>query len=227
MLSNRGWVLFAFMLFVASPSFAAEGKPNAIFLVAKPELKDPNFRETVVLVTHPRGGNPWGVIVNRPLETRLTEVFPDQPALQGRNDVLFSGGPVRREGLVFLVRGSEAPEGALPVLRDVFFTGDVELIDSLLKRPEPLRGLRVYSGYAAWGRGQLQNEITRGSWHIVPAEVDAVFEKDPAGLWPELIQRATTRMTRKPQEREDGRMEEGLAHLPTGHSDGVAALGQR
>jgi putative transcriptional regulator len=195
MLFSRGRALFAFILILASPSFAAEGQPNAVFLVAKPDLKDPNFRETVVLVTHPRGGNPWGVIVNRPLEHRLTEVFPDHPTLRGRNDVLFFGGPVRREGLVFLVRGSDPPEGALPALRDVFFTGDVELIDSLLKRPDPLRGLRVYSGYSAWGRGQLQNEIARGSWHIVPADADAVFERDPAGLWREMLERATTRHT--------------------------------
>jgi putative transcriptional regulator len=189
------FLALAILVGAAGPGFTAEGQPNAIFLVAKPELKDPNFRETVVLVTHPRGGNPWGVIVNRPLDHRLTEVFPDQPALSGRNDVLFFGGPVRREGLVFLVRGGEAPEGALPVLRDVFFTGDVELIDSLLKRPDPLSGLRVYAGYSAWGRGQLQNEIARGSWHIVPADAGAVFDKDPAGLWREMIERATTRHT--------------------------------
>jgi putative transcriptional regulator len=176
---------------------AAEMQANAVFLVAKRGLQDPNFRESVVLVTHPRGGAPWGVIINRPLEHRLSEVFPDHPSLQGRKDVLFFGGPVKREGLIFLVRDANPPSGATPVLHDLFFTGDTGLIDSLLKRPDPTRGLRVFAGYSAWGRGQLQKEIALGGWHIVPADAETVFGKDPARVWPELIERATTRHTRR------------------------------
>lgn len=94
-----------------------------------------------------------------------------------------------------MVQG-DPPEGALRVLRDVYFTGDTERIDSLLRRADPLRGLRVYSGYSAWGRGQLQSEIARGSWHMVPADADAVFGAEPAGLWRRMIERAITRHTR-------------------------------
>ncbi|HET9402953.1 MAG TPA: YqgE/AlgH family protein [Burkholderiales bacterium] len=169
---------------------------NAIFLVAKPSLADPNFRETVVLVTHPRRGGPWGVIINRPLEHRLSEALPDIESLQGRKDVLFFGGPVKREGLVFLVRLPKAPPGATLVLRDVFFTADTGLIDGLLKRPNPTHGLRVYSGFSGWSSGQLQRELARGSWYILPADAETIFDKDPARVWPELVKRAATRQTR-------------------------------
>lgn len=174
---------------------AAEMEANGIFLVAKRELQDPNFRETVVLVTQPRRGPPWGVIINRPLEHRLSEVLPDQESLKGRKDVLFFGGPVMRQGLVFLVRGSNPPEHATIVLRDAYFTGDTERIESLLRRAEPTRGLRVYAGFAQWGAGQLQSEIARGGWHMVPADSETIFDKDPARIWQELIQRATTKHT--------------------------------
>ena len=174
---------------------AAEMQANAIFLVASPGLQDPNFRESVVLVTHPREGSPWGVIINRPLERRLSEVFTEYESLKDRKEVLFFGGPVSREGLVFLVQSSKPPPRAVPVLRDVYFISDLDWIDGLLQRPEPTRGLRVYAGYSGWAPGQLQREIARGGWHVLPADAATVFEMDPAHIWPELIKRATTKRT--------------------------------
>lgn len=185
-------ILIAF----SAPAGAAEGDANAIFLVASAELLDPNFRETVVLVTQPREGGPWGVIINRPLEQRLSEIFTEFETLKNRKDVLFFGGPVAPDGLVFLVRSPEPPPRAVAVLRDVWFVGDVEWIEGLLKRPEPTRGLRVYAGYSGWAPGQLQAEIARGGWHVLPADAATVFEADPARVWPELIKRATTTRTR-------------------------------
>jgi putative transcriptional regulator len=184
-------------LLLAAPhqALAAESAANAIFLVAKPGLADPNFRETVVLVTHPGQGGPWGVIINRPLRQPLSEVFPDHGSLKGRKDVLFFGGPVARDGLVFLVRSRKPPPRSVPLLRDVYFTGDADWIDGQLKRPDPTRGLRVYSGYAGWASGQLQLEIARGGWHLQPADAATVFDKDPARIWPELVERASTKRT--------------------------------
>ncbi len=186
-------VLFSF----AAPARAAEESANAIFLVASPVLLDRNFRETVVLVTQPREGGPWGVIINRPLDHLLSEVFNDIETLKDRKEVLYFGGPVARDGLVFLVRTQQPPPRALPVLRDVYVVSDVEYIEKLLQRPEPVRDLRVYSGYAGWAPGQLQHEIARGGWVLMPADADMVFEGDPARVWPELIKRATSGTTTK------------------------------
>ena len=188
-------VLFILLALFVPPAAGAEIEASGVFLVAKRELQDPNFRETVVLVTQPRQGPPWGVIINRPLGHLLSEVIPDHPTLKGRKDVLFFGGPVLPQGLIFLVRGSNPPKRATIVLHDAFFTGDVDFIETLLRRPDPTRGLRVYSGYAGWGLGQLQNEIERGGWHVVPADAEVIFEMDPARIWPELIKRAATRQT--------------------------------
>lgn len=178
-------------------AIAAERAANAIFLVASRELNDPNFRQTVILVTHPRQGGPWGVIINRPLGQRLSEVFADQETLKDRKDVLYFGGPVARQGLVFLVRTDSPPPRSVALLRDVYFTGDTDWIEEQFKRPEPTRGLRVYSGYSGWAPGQLQREITRGGWHVHPADAETVFETEPSRIWPELIERATAKQTRR------------------------------
>ena len=175
---------------------AAEMSANGIFLVAKRDLRDPNFMETVVLVTHPQRGGPYGVIINRPLNYRLSEVFPENAALKGRKDVLYFGGPVAREGLVFLVRAPKPPPRAVPVLQDVYFASDPDWIEGLLKRSDPMKGLRVFAGYSGWAPGQLQNEISRGGWYVLPADAETVFEMESSRIWPELIERATTRQTR-------------------------------
>jgi putative transcriptional regulator len=192
----RAILIMATVVACGGAASAAEMSASGIFLVATEELLDPNFRETVVLVTQPQSGGPFGVIINRPLNHRLSEVFPEIEALKNKRDVVYSGGPVARQALVFLVRTSKPPLHATPVLRDVYITADPGQIDELLKRSGPTRGLRVYAGLSGWAPGQLQNEITRGGWRVLPADAETVFEKDPATIWPELNQRAALRKVR-------------------------------
>jgi len=185
--------LFLVVAVLAVPAWPAEGGANAVFLVAKREMRDRNFAGTVVLVTHPPRGGPIGVILNRPLDEPLSRVLPDLPALKGRKEVLYFGGPIARDGLVFLVRSADPPEGVLMILRDAFFTSDVDLIDARFQRNDPLRGLRIFGGYSGWAPGQLQREIMRGDWFVLPADSETVFDKDPARVWRELIERASAR----------------------------------
>jgi putative transcriptional regulator len=178
------------------PARSADDPASGVFLIASPALQDPNFRETVVLVTQPRQGPPFGVIINRPLEDRLSEVFPRYPGLKARNDPVFFGGPVALQGVVFLVRTAKGPPKAAPVLRDVYLTADIDWVEARLHGGELAAGLRVYAGHSGWGSGQLQNEIGRGDWHVIPADADTIFRKDPASLWPELVKQAASRRTR-------------------------------
>ena len=97
-----------------APAGAAETEAPAIFLVAKPELQDPNFAQSVVLVVFPKDGGPIGVILNRPTRLTLQEGFPEQPQLKARTDPLFFGGPVQAGGLMFLFRGEQRHRARLP-----------------------------------------------------------------------------------------------------------------
>jgi putative transcriptional regulator len=199
LLVRRIVLMLAGMAALGGVAPAAETAANGIFLIAKRDMRDPRFQQTVVLVTQPARGSPFGVIINRPLDHPLSEVFPEQATLKGKKDLLYFGGPVAREGLVFLVRSAAPPGRAVQVLNDVYFTGDVNSIEALLKRRDATRGLRVYAGYSGWGPGQLQNEIQRGDWHVLPADAETIFDKDPARIWPELIQRVTAHQTREEQ----------------------------
>lgn len=190
------FALLIVLVFLPSTHAAeAERDASGIFLVAKREMRDSRFRETVVLVTQPREGGPIGVIINKPLAHRLAEVFPEYEGLKNRKDVIYFGGPVAPQGPVVLLRAEKAPANSLQVLKDVFFITDADVVDGLLKRKDPTRGLRVFAGYSGWAPGQLQGELARGDWHVLPADSGTVFDQPAREVWPELEQRATTKHT--------------------------------
>ena len=169
---------------------------NGVFLVAKPELLDPNFRETVVLITQPEvGGGPLGVIVNRPIAAKLSEVLPGAATVPEQFDQIYGGGPVARNRLLFLIRSPEPPERSLQVLRDVYLSGDRELLEKIVRGEMTVPVFRAYAGYSGWARGQLQAEIVRGGWYVIQADADTIFSADSSTVWTDLIKRITTRST--------------------------------
>ena len=171
---------------------------NGIFLVARPELQDPNFRETVVLITQPEaGGGPLGVIVNRPLAARLRDAVPGLGVIPESSDQIYGGGPVGRNRMLFLVRSREAAARSLRVLDDLFLTGDPELPAKIARGEIKADAFRAYIGYAGWAPRQLQAEIAAGGWYLAPADTDTIFASDAAAVWPEMIKRATTLTTRR------------------------------
>src|SRR3954464_7371040 len=121
---------------------------NAVLLVAKPELGDPNFREAVVLITQPvPGGGPLGVILNRPTEVRLSEAWKEAGAVPEQYDYVYAGGPVARNQIIFLVRSESQVEG-LRVLDDVYLSGDAKLLKNIVGAEVKVKALRAYVGYA-------------------------------------------------------------------------------
>jgi putative transcriptional regulator len=166
-------------------------------LVATPDLLDPNFEHTVVLVLDLDENGALGVVLNRPSDVPVAEVVPDWGALAATPDVLFSGGPVATDSALAVGAsmsfGTEVTldPGAEPVgFRRLY--DDVGIVD--LDAPIPvvapaLSDLRVFAGYAGWGLEQLSEEIRSGSWYVVPSVRADLFGTDPAGLWQRVLRR--------------------------------------
>ena len=191
------WSLFALWIGLAAPVFAADlSLANGVLLVAKPDLPDPNFRETVVLITQPlAGGGPLGVILNRPAPVRLSDVVPGIGTVPPEFDMIYAGGPVARNQLIFLVRTGDRAESGLRVLDDVYLSGDAALLKRIVSKEIKVGAFRAFGGYAGWAPRQLQAEITAGGWYLIPADADTIFSADAATMWPELIRRITQRTT--------------------------------
>jgi putative transcriptional regulator len=193
---RRPTLVAAGLWLLAATAAGAQEAPNGVLLIAKPELIDVNFRETVVLATRHAGGGTVGVILNRPTPRLVSQVFPEYEALRGRPDHLFLGGPVSPRGLVAVFRSKERPPEALRVMTDVYLGLDATLLDGLLRRPDAPRDLRLYAGYSGWSPGQLEMEMARNDWLILEPDAETIFRADPATLWRVLLRRATSRSVR-------------------------------
>ena len=160
-----------------------------MLLVATPELLDPNFVETVVLLLDVDEGGALGVVLNRPSPVAVSDVLGGWGGGVAEPEVLFRGGPVSTEGAlaVGLLRSSEdVPVGFREVFEGlglVDLDTPVELVDG------SLQGMRIFAGYASWGAGQLQGEVEEGSWFVVPALAPDAFRADPTDLWRDVLRR--------------------------------------
>jgi len=188
------FLLAAIWLFPAAFAEEAPGS-KAIFLVAKKGMPDPFFRDSVVLVTNAAVA-PIGVIINKPLDVTLAKALPDAEKLKARTERLYFGGPVNANDVIFIFRSKRPVENGLRLLDGIYITGSREILEELLGRDDPVEGLRIYAGHAGWSPGQLEGEIARGDWDLLPADEAAIFAAKPEDLWIEMRRRASATKVR-------------------------------
>ncbi|WP_447973364.1 YqgE/AlgH family protein [Nitrospira sp. Kam-Ns4a] len=160
---------------------------KGIFLVASPGLRDPNFRQTVVLLCEHGPEGALGVVVNRPTGMLLSEALPQVPVLEGQRHILYSGGPVQPNQVLILYRLTQEPTGIHHVFDGVYLGGDMGVLERVLLASGSAAAFRAFVGYSGWGPGQLENELKTGSWITLPADPAVVFDKDPARVWPDIL----------------------------------------
>ena len=179
----RIFVAASLALVLGAPS-ASQKVPLAkgIFLVAKPSIASgPFYKSVVLLLSHGDEGT-LGLIVNRATGIPLSEALPDLDASSATHALHF-GGPVALEGLIFLFRSDEPPEGVDGVMGNVYFSGDPEVLEALIEQQRGPEELRLYLGHSGWAPGQLNNELRRGDWEVVRADALTVFRKKTETMW--------------------------------------------
>ena len=172
------------------PSFSAPARPApGRFLVATRALDGSYFGQTVVyLVEHDADGT-LGLIVNRSSEIRLTDALPDLDGGPAAAHRLYYGGPVEPAMIMMLLRGTAAARGTALVAGSVYVGTDRRALAAALAANKSANEMRLYIGYSGWSPGQLDFELQRGSWHVVPARADEIFADDSDTLWQRLIER--------------------------------------
>ncbi len=147
-------------------------------LVATPELADPNFAHTVVLLLAVRPEGALGIVLNRPSDRRVDDVLPRWADRVAAPAVVFFGGPVGLDSVVGL-----SAQGAVD-LDDAMF-GEVVPDD------DGTSDIRLFAGSAGWGADQLETEIAQGSWWVFEVEAGDVTTSDPETLWQRVLRRQT------------------------------------
>jgi len=155
-------------------------------LIAGPDLLDPNFQRTVVLIAEHGDEGAMGVVLNRRSDTSVADAIPDLADLVEPDECVHVGGPVQPSGVVVLAEFDDPAAAAARVLGDVgFVAADTEMSDL----PELTRRVRVFAGVSGWGPGQLESELDRDDWIVAPAQRTDVFSEDPDSLWSEVLER--------------------------------------
>jgi putative transcriptional regulator len=165
--------------------------PESILLVAAPHLHDPHFGHSVVLVMFPPDSGPSGVILNRSTSLTLRDIWAEPEKRHRRTDALYIGGPVQPDGLLFLFRMSPPPVRAWSATEDIYFSGDGDLLKQLLAQTDSAHEQRFFAGYSGWAKGQLEQEVSRGDWHILKVDPEIIYDTESETLWERMYQRAT------------------------------------
>jgi len=169
---------------IATAVNADQGPARGKFLVASEALQGPHFAKSVILLLQYDDSGAVGLIVNRPMDAAPVEALPELEGLDSYRGTLYWGGPVRMFTIRALLRTDSPPENAVQVIDAVHL---VPLDEPLPEGASSASNLRLFVGYAGWSPGQLEAELARGSWHILPATEELVFAKDWSRIWQRLV----------------------------------------
>lgn len=175
------------LLLLGTPWYgsAGESKPvTAILIVARPQVMDPSFSDSIVLVMNDLGPAPVGIVINRPTRVPVARLFPNLKALEPLPDKVYFGGPVEFGSVWFLFRAASKPEHAVQALDDIYLSASPDLLLQLLSRNKPTDDLRIFAGHAGWAPSQLESEISRGDWKLERADAQAIFNHQSEHPWP-------------------------------------------
>ncbi|MEN8175836.1 MAG: YqgE/AlgH family protein [Pseudomonadota bacterium] len=156
------------------------------FLIAMPGLQDPNFSRTVTYICEHSNAGTMGIVVNRPLELNLDDVFEQMsitpsPTVRGDTPV-FMGGPVNTERGFVLHTDSRSWDSTMQVTDRISVTTSRDILEAMARGEGPDNVL-VALGYAGWGSGQLEDEISQNTWLNGPANPDVIFTLPAEQRW--------------------------------------------
>ena len=161
-------------------------------LVATESMRDPRFARAVIYLVRHNEQGALGFVINVPMgevpfERALKPLGLEVPPGSGDLPVHY-GGPVE-PGQGFVLHTLDWKSDATTVVNERFaFTQDPRILESMARGTGPRRTL-FFLGYAGWAPGQLDAELTTGTWGVAAADERLVFETDPAQKWIEAMAR--------------------------------------
>lgn|SRR5271165_482556 len=163
-------------------------------LIAAPDMGDPRFVQTVILLLRQDNSGAFGIVLNRPVDERsissLLEAAGDHAKGIEGSLKIFAGGPVQPE-LGFIVHTPDYHDAAtLTVGGEVAMTANKQILRDIGHQKGPKKVLFAF-GYAGWGPGQLEGEIAHNAWFTTTGDPKLIFDDDRANLWDEAMARRT------------------------------------
>jgi putative transcriptional regulator len=159
-------------------------------LLSMPQMRDPNFLRTVILLCKHNDEGAFGLVMNRPLVTSGRVVVNlDPPVSTERELEVWIGGPVEPASS-WILNGAEEAQmfSGMPIIKGVSLSTSPELLRRLLE-PNPPVDTRLIVGYSGWGPGQLEAELEESAWLLSDVDRDLLFATPAEQMWERAIRR--------------------------------------
>jgi putative transcriptional regulator len=155
-----------------------------------PQMMDPNFAKTVVLLTDYTDEGAFGLVVNRQMEEPAWTLVKTEPPVRVDPDLkLWIGGPVDPQRTWVLMSEAQGPDDEQrEICPGVLLSVSKELTLQLLQSP-PSPRTRVLIGYAGWESGQLDREIAASAWLTMEVDPSLIFNTPPDEMWETALRR--------------------------------------
>jgi putative transcriptional regulator len=158
-------------------------------LAAFPDMLDPNFMHTVVLICQHSEQGAYGVVTNKSTQFTVKDLLPDHPRLGRLRFPVFLGGPVDHTTLQFVHVVPEAIPGGVSIDGKLWLGGELDALGEYLAKHArtAARKVRLFLGYSGWGAGQLDGELGTGSWLPAPPSLKAIFGAPGEATWRAVV----------------------------------------
>ena len=154
-----------------------------------PQLLDPNFHQSVILLCDHGVAGAFGLVLNRRTEMSASDVVRLTPPVDGNCGLeLWAGGPVEPERGWILMGTEPTDANSVHVCDGVYLSTSVSLLRRYLERPPPPR-TRLLTGYSGWGAGQLDAELAASAWLTAEVDLDIVFDTGSGDMWETTVRR--------------------------------------
>lgn len=168
-----------------------EPELNNHFLIAMPSLEDGNFSRSVTYICEHDHNGTLGITINKPSEITLGEVF-DQLGIENADaqaaaQHVFIGGPVHQDRGFILHSPGGNWDSSLQITDDICLTTSKDIIEAIANNQGPEQTL-IALGYAGWGPGQLEDELSINAWLSCQANKDIIFNTPVENRWQQAAQ---------------------------------------
>ena len=155
------------------------------FLISTSKMPDPRFREKLIYMCGHTEEGAIGLVVNNPLpDVTLNEILAGAniPIPDFELPPVYIGGPVEMEAAFILYTADYHVENQLQVSTTVCLSSNPHILQDIALHNGPSNYLFLL-GYAGWGPGQLEHELTDNGWLVLPAENDIIFSTPDSMKW--------------------------------------------
>lgn len=157
-------------------------------LVAMPQLQDPNFEHTVTLLIEANADGAFGLILNRISPIKVAEICAENELSCTRDLYVRVGGPCE-QNRAWVLHGPERKAAETFVISpQIHLTPTWEMLGTLAQSGNE-EDFLVFLGYAGWGPGQLEEELTQGSWLLTEVDPAIIFDREETDVWRAVLRK--------------------------------------